>query len=137
MKRSTAVAVALAILLAAVGTAALVTYTADDYLDGRELSVELNATETGELVTIGHESGDTLDERNTGALRVTVTNTTGDTNTVVTSRRIEPTDPTFPFAASNTTSIYAPDAESGMRVSIVWVAPTDSGGERTFLDTTL
>ncbi|RNJ27377.1 hypothetical protein [Halosegnis longus] len=137
MKRSTAVGVALAVLLAAVGTAALVTYTADDYLAGRELSVDMNATDTGELVTVAHQGGDTLDGDNTGALRVTVTNTTSDTNAVVASRRIETTDPTFPFAASNTTSIYAPDAESGMRVTVVWVAPTDSGGEQTFLDTTL
>ncbi|KAB7516441.1 hypothetical protein DM867_04820 [Halosegnis rubeus] len=137
MKRSTAVGVALAVLLAAVGTAALVTYTADDYLDGRELSVELNATDTGELVTVGHEGGDTLDATNTGALRITVTNTTGDTDAVAASRRIETTDPTFPFAASNTTSIHAPDAESGMRVTVVWVAPTNSGGEQTFLETAL
>lgn len=136
MKRSTVAAIALVLLVAAVSSAAIVTSTADEYLAGRELSVELNGTATGETVRLDHEGGDALNATNTGALWLVVTDESGD-RTVVTSRRIESGDETFPFTDGSTTRIYAPAVESGMRLEVVWVGPSAEAGERTLLDTEL
>lgn len=136
MKRSTVAAIALTLLVAAVSSAAIVTSTADEYLAGRELSVELNGTATGETVRLDHEGGDALNATNTGALWLVVTDESGD-RTVVTSRRVESGDETFPFTDGSTARIHAPAAEPGMRLEVVWVGPSAEAGERTLLDTEL
>ncbi|MDZ7746648.1 MAG: hypothetical protein U5K28_09135 [Halobacteriales archaeon] len=137
MKRSAVAVLVLVILLAAVGTAALVTYSSSDYLAGRELSVELSASDNETVVAVVHDGGDTLDATNTGALQISVTNVTNGNGTVVASRRIETDEDVFPFAAGDTIRLYAPAAEPGMRIEVIWIGPTDGAGQRTFLDTTL
>ncbi|PSQ52004.1 hypothetical protein BRD20_09355, partial [Halobacteriales archaeon SW_8_65_20] len=82
MKRSTVAAIALTLLVAAASSAAIVTSTADEYLAGRELSVELNGTATGETVRLDHEGGDALNATNTGALWLVVTDESGDRTVV-------------------------------------------------------